>query len=91
MAVIDTKKSIGLDGLKNLATKNKVTDTVVPIWDLTPASAKVPEHAESFLFTNSGQESVVGGGDERVLVSPDHFAPGGKYRCEFPSIPQSYP
>jgi hypothetical protein len=81
MAVLDTKESIGLDALKNLATKNKITDTVIPIWDLAPASAKVPDRAESFLLTNPGQESVVGS-DERVLVSPEDFAPGGKYRCK---------
>lgn len=82
MAIINNTESVGLVGLKNLATKNKITDTVVPIWDLATTSSKVPEKAEAFFAVNSGQESVVGGSDERVPVSPEHFAPGGKYRCE---------
>jgi hypothetical protein len=82
MAVINSTDPVGLLGLNSLATKNKLTDTVVPIWDLTPTSAKVPERAEAFLATNPGQEAVVGGSDERTLVSPEHFAPGGKYRCK---------
>lgn len=82
MAIINSTDSVGLVGLKSLATKNKLTDSVVPIWDLTPTSSKVPERAEAFLAINSGQESVVGGGDERVIVPREHFAPGGKYRCK---------
>jgi hypothetical protein len=82
MAIINTTDSVGLVGLKSLATKNKLSDTVVPIWDLTTTSSKVPEKAEAFLAVNPGQESMVGAGDERVMVPKEHFAPGGKYRCK---------
>lgn len=74
-------ESIGLVGLRNTATKNKLTDTIVPLWDLESTSNKVPS-AESFSFTNAGAESVVGD-DERQKVPPQHFMPGGKYRCEY--------
>lgn len=74
--------TVGLVGLKNLATKNKITDTVVPIWDLKITDAKVPPKTECFLATNPGQESVVGGSDERIKVPAEDFMPGGKYRCE---------
>lgn len=73
-------ESIGLVGLRNTATKNKLTDTVVPLWDLESTSNKVPS-AESFNFTNPAAESVVGD-DERQKVPSQHFMPGGKYRCE---------
>lgn len=74
-------ESIGLVGLRNTATKNKLTDTIVPLWDLESTSGKVPS-AESFSFTNAGAESVVGD-DERQKIPPQHFMPGGKYRCEY--------
>ncbi|KAJ4293978.1 hypothetical protein N0V90_007667 [Kalmusia sp. IMI 367209] len=79
MAIIGSPEPVGLVGIKSLATKNKITDTVVPIWDLAEASSKAPENAQSFKAVNPGQESVVGG-DERVLVRPQDIAPGGKYR-----------
>ncbi|KAI1854417.1 hypothetical protein JX265_012451 [Neoarthrinium moseri] len=71
-------ESIGVVGLRNTATKNKLTDTVVPLWELQATAASVPS-AESFNFTNPGAESVIGD-DERIKVSPEHFLPGGKYR-----------
>ncbi|KAK6075472.1 ATP synthase F1 [Seiridium cupressi] len=77
-SVTVTEESIGLVGLRNTATKNKLTDTVVPLWDLQPTADTVPS-AESFNFTNPAAESVIGD-DERVKVSPEHFLPGGKYR-----------
>jgi hypothetical protein len=72
-------ESVGLIGLNNTATKNKLTDTIVPIWDLATVSSGIPD-TESFYYTNTDSESVVGD-DGRVLVSKEHFAPGGKYRC----------
>ena len=74
-------ENVGLVGLRNTATKNKLTDTVVPLWDLDHASESIPS-AESFNHVNPGAESVIGS-DERVRVNREHFAPGGKYRCEY--------
>ena len=73
-------ESIGLVGLRNTATKNKLTDTIIPLWELQSTADTIPT-AESFKFVNPGAESVIGD-DDRVKVSPEHFAPGGKYRCE---------
>jgi hypothetical protein len=74
-------ESVGAVSLKSVATKNKITDTVVPIWELATTSSQVPEKAECFLAVNGKAESVIDH-DERVLVGPEHFAPGGKYRCK---------
>ncbi|KAK8054389.1 hypothetical protein PG996_013690 [Apiospora saccharicola] len=71
-------ESIGLVGLRNTATKNKLTDTIIPLWELQSTADTIPA-AESFKFVNPGTESVIGD-DDRVKVSPQHFAPGGKYR-----------
>ncbi|KAK8119663.1 uncharacterized protein PG998_004289 [Apiospora kogelbergensis] len=71
-------ESIGLVGLRNTATKNKLTDTIIPLWELQSTADTIPT-AESFKFVNPGAESVIGD-DDRVKVSPEHFAPGGKYR-----------
>lgn len=76
-----TQGSVGLVGLHNTATKNKLTDTVVPLWDLESTNDSIPA-AESFNAVNPGAESVIGG-DERVRVPKEHFAPGGKYRCTY--------
>ena len=76
---ISVTESVGLVGLRNTATKNKLTDTVIPLWDLTSTGDGIPS-AEAFNHTNPNAESVIGD-DERVLVSKEHFAPGGKYRC----------
>jgi hypothetical protein len=74
-------ESIGLIGLRNTATKNKLVDTIVPLWELQATAAEVPA-PEAFNFTNPGAESVIGD-DDRVKVSPEHFQPGGKYRCKW--------
>ncbi|KAK7976389.1 hypothetical protein PG989_014852 [Apiospora arundinis] len=71
-------ESVGLVGLRNTATKNKLTDTIIPLWELQSTADTIPA-AESFRFVNPGAESVIGD-DDRVKVSPEHFAPGGKYR-----------
>ncbi|KAK7991253.1 ATP synthase F1 [Apiospora saccharicola] len=71
-------ESIGLVGLRNTATKNKLTDTIIPLWELQSTADTIPA-AGSVKFVNPGAESVIGD-DDRVKVSPQHFAPGGKYR-----------
>ncbi|KAK6854769.1 ATP synthase F1 [Apiospora arundinis] len=71
-------EGVGLVGLRNTATKNKLTDTIIPLWELQSTADTIPA-AESFRFVNPGAESVIGD-DDRVKVSPEHFAPGGKYR-----------
>ncbi|KAH0564820.1 hypothetical protein GP486_001793 [Trichoglossum hirsutum] len=75
---LNANESVGLVGLRSTATKNKLTDTVVPVWDLTSVSGSIPA-TESFNHTNPSAESVIGA-DERVRVGKEHFAPGGKYR-----------
>ena len=64
----------------------EVRQPVVGIWELAPTGAEPPP-AESIGFfdvwDSEKTESVIGEGDERVLVAQKDFAPGGKYRCEF--------
>jgi hypothetical protein len=75
----NASESVGLVGLRSTATKNKLTDTIVPLWNLTAVTGGIPA-TESFNHVNPGTESVIGS-DERVRVGKEHFAPGGKYRC----------
>ena len=81
------------DAALNLNTKAfELRRTLAAVWDLNPSGAEppAPEAAISLDMKNEGTESVVGEGDERVKVGNDHFAPGGKYRCES-IIPCAYP
>lgn len=70
------------DALDNTAVVNRVTDTIVGVWDLKPTEEQAPESAVSYKYEAEGSESVVGT-DERQKVSPADFAEGGKYRCKF--------
>ena len=87
MAVIKTtvaKSNDIKDAALNLNAKAfEVRRTLAAVWNLKPTSTKPPPPAESFSLDmrNESGESVVGDGDERVKVRPEHFAPGGKYRC----------
>ena len=72
------------DAALNLNVKAyEVRRTLAATWNLAPTQAQPPspEAAFSLNMKNEGQESVVGGSDERRLVDKIHFAPGGKYRC----------
>ena len=62
----------------------EVRRTLAAVWELqaSPAQPPPPKSIMSLDMKNEGSESVVGDGDERVLVDKAHFAPGGKYRCE---------
>ncbi|KAF2181690.1 hypothetical protein K469DRAFT_791321 [Zopfia rhizophila CBS 207.26] len=68
-----TAENVSLVGLRNTATKNKLTDTVVPLWDL--------ESTNDSVSTAKALNFIIG--DERVRVPKKHFAPGGKYRSRF--------
>lgn len=59
--------------------------TLAAVWNVKPTRAEPPpaEAAISLDMKNESIESVVGDGDERLKVDNIHFAPGGKYRCEF--------
>ena len=73
------------DAALNLNVKAyEVRRTLAAVWNLGPTRADPPaaEAAFSLDMKNEGSESVVGEGDERVLVDKMHFAPGGKYRCK---------
>ena len=88
MAVIKTlvaKSNNIKDAALNLNAKAfEVRRTLAATWELKPTSVTPPPPAESFSLDmkNESGESVVGDGDERVMVDPVHFAPGGKYRCQ---------
>ena len=58
--------------------------TLAAVWNLqsTSAQSPAPEATFSLDMKNEGPESVVGDGDDRVLVDQIHFAPSGKYRCK---------
>ena len=59
--------------------------TLAGVWDLELSdSAHAPESTFSLDMKNDSVESVVGEGDERILVDERDFAPGGKYRCKTP-------
>ncbi len=70
--------------LANTATLNKLTDTIVGVWDLEHPGDEHAPKAEAMLYTNPGDESVLGE-DERQPVHPQDFGPGGKYRCKYVS------
>ena len=73
------------DAALNLNVKAfEVRRTLAAVWNLAPTQGQPPspEAAFSLDMKNEGQESVVGGSDERRLVDKVHFAPGGKYRCK---------
>ncbi len=77
------------DAALNLNVKAyEVRRTLAAVWNLGPTRAEppAPEATFSFNMRNEGSESVVGEGDERVLVDKMHFAPGGKYRCKLIAI-----
>ncbi|KAI0890714.1 uncharacterized protein GGS22DRAFT_194615 [Annulohypoxylon maeteangense] len=63
------------------AALNKITTTIAGVWDLeTNKKDEVDTSRAVFIpHKNPGSESVVEG-DDRKLVDPLHFAPGGKYR-----------
>ncbi|KAI1461738.1 hypothetical protein F4805DRAFT_243138 [Annulohypoxylon moriforme] len=63
------------------AVLNKITTTIAGVWDLeTNKKDEVDTSRAVFIpHKNPGSESVVEG-DDRKLVDPVHFAPGGKYR-----------
>ena len=77
------------DAALNLNVKAyEVRRTLAAVWNLGPTRADppAPEAAFSLDMRNEGSESVIGEGDERVLVDKMHFAPGGKYRCKLITI-----
>ncbi|KAF6227395.1 hypothetical protein HO133_008839 [Letharia lupina] len=86
MAVIKTtvaKSQDIKDAALNLNIKAyEVRRTLAAVWDVEPTRAQPPppEAAFSLDMKNESSESVIGDGDERVLVDKMHFAPGGKYR-----------
>ena len=72
------------DAALNLNLKAyEVRRTLAAVWDVAPTQAQPPspEAAFSLDMKNEDSESVIGDRDERLLVEPTHFAPGGKYRC----------
>ena len=78
-------KNIGDQALDLNATLNKITTTIAGVWDLDTENKTAQNSSGSGIFVahkNPGSESVVEG-DDRTLVDPEHFAPSGKYRCEF--------
>lgn len=79
MSPVDHKAAVV--GIANTATLNLLNDTLVGMWDLEQDKNDHAPQAESILFTNPGEESVIGE-DERQRVPPSDFAPGGKYRCK---------
>lgn len=88
MAVIKTtvaKSHDVKDAALNLNLKAyEVRRTLAAVWDVeaTRAQPPPPEAAFSLDMRNESSESIVGEGDERVLVDKKHFVPGGKYRCK---------
>lgn len=58
--------------------------TLAAVWDFNTGRVQslAPESAESFGAVNPGAESVVGT-DDRKKVDKAHYAPGGKYRCQW--------
>ena len=88
MAVIKTTVAKSHDvkeAALNLNVKAyEVRRTLAAVWDLEPTRAlpPPPEAIMSLDMKNESTESVVGDGDERILVDKAHFAPGGKYRCK---------
>ena len=92
MAVIKTtvaKSQDVRDAALNLNVKAyEVRRTLAAVWDVdsTRAQPPPPEAAFSLDMKNESSESVVGEGDERILVQRRDFAPGGKYRCKPVSI-----
>ena len=89
MAVIKTlvaKSNDIKDAALNLNAKAfEVRRTLAAVWDLKPTGTAPPAPSESFSLDmkNESTESVVGDGDERILVDDVHFGPGGKYRCKY--------
>ena len=72
------------DAALNLNTKAyEVRRTLAAVWDVKPTRPQLPppEDVISLIMKNESSESIVGEGDERLLVDKVHFAPGGKYRC----------
>ena len=88
MAIINTavaKSKDVKDAALNLNLKAfEVRRTLAAVWTLQSSrkEAPSPESTFSLDMKNEGSESVIGDGDERVLVDKAHFAPGGKYRCK---------
>lgn len=66
------------------AALNKITTTIAGVWDLDTSKKEAPDANKAVFIPhkNPGSESVVEG-DDRKLVDPTHFAPGGKYRCKY--------
>lgn len=89
----DTESSpvFGLNSLKAIAVQN-LEDFTVPMWDLLADGLETHKPAtgikDSFYLRNdtvTGLHDIktnVIGPDQRRLVNPVHFAPGGKYRCK---------
>lgn len=72
------------DAALNLNAKAfELRRTIVGVWELKPSTSEAPESAASLDMKNASDESVIDGGDERELVSEQHFNQGGKYRCEY--------
>ena len=92
MAVIKTtvaKSNDVKDAALNLNVKAyEVRRTLAAVWNVKPTREQPPppEAAFSLDMKNESSESVVGDGDERVLVDKSHFAPGGKYRCKSTTV-----
>ncbi|KAI1213792.1 uncharacterized protein F4807DRAFT_200103 [Annulohypoxylon truncatum] len=63
------------------AALNKITTTIAGVWDLETNKKDTVDTSKAVFIPhkNPGSESVVEG-DDRMLVDPVHFAPGGKYR-----------
>lgn len=78
---VDTSKSLEVQALAINAAANQLRTTIAGVWDLGQTSAQPPPPESTLVLKRvlPGQESVLDG-DERTLVDPQHYAPGGKYR-----------
>lgn len=79
-AVTVNVQSLDAQALSINAITNKLRQTIAGVWDLNTTTAQPPQTTTFLAHKNPGEESVLEGGDERVLVEPKFFAPGGKYR-----------
>lgn len=74
--------SIEVEALKLNAAAQALRQIIAGVWDLQPTTKEAPQDKDVHFLAhkNSGEESVLEGGDERVPVKPEDILPGGKYR-----------
>ena len=75
-------KTVDSQALSINAAINKMTTTIAGVWDLGTTKNEVPKTTVFVAHKNAGAESVQEG-DDRKLVEPRDFNPGGKFRCGF--------